>query len=265
MYPTLATLFLAVSLSADPEAIRFPKVPEPALPLPAPVPPDARTVLKKGQRYVIDADVELFIRASVPGRVIVTSTTGPVKIIGEFVDKPGVEDDERTFSGKFVYLVKAAHAGPVDLIVIPKGLQSENEIRVKLLDVQDGTKPQPPPDPEPKPDEKSPIPHAGFRVLIVHDVSTALTLEHSAIMYGKASRTYLDSVCVKVGGVPDYRVFDKNAVLAGESELWKAAMTRPRTKLPWLIISNGKTGFEGPLPATEKEFMELCKKYEVKP
>jgi hypothetical protein len=43
--------------------------------------------------------------------------------------------------------------------------------------------------------------------------------------------------------------------------VWCKALKRPMESLPWIIISNGKTGYEGPLPKTTDELIELVDKY----
>ena len=88
-----------------------------------------------------------------------------------------------------------------------------------------------------------------------------------AILYDKSLRIYLDSVTT-LG--PDkktheYRFWDKDIILVNEEQLWKDAMARSHPQLPWLLVSNGVTGYEGPLPANTADTKALIKKYELKP
>lgn len=114
----------------------------------------------------------------------------------------------------------------------------------------------------PTPVNPPPIADAGFRVMFVWETSS-VTPAQANIINSTTMRTYLNGKCAKGidGKTPEYRMFDKDVTMSGETELWKKAMGRPRTTIPWILISNGKTGFEGPLPATLDETMTLIKKY----
>lgn len=123
------------------------------------------------------------------------------------------------------------------------------------------TPPGPTPDPTPSP---APIPSAGLRVLILYETSelSRLPISQASILSSTTLRHYLDEKCVKVGQTPEYRVYDKDTDLTNESELWRAAAKRPASKLPFLIVSNGKTGWEGPLPTSLDETMAIIKRHE---
>lgn len=127
-----------------------------------------------------------------------------------------------------------------------------------------GPGPGPGPDPGPTPGP-APIPVAGFRVLMLYEEEDKAKYPASqlSVLTGRAVRDYLESKCV-VG--PDsktreYRIWDKDVDASPESKHWQDALKRPRTALPWVIISDGKTGFEGPLPQTIEETLTLLKKY----
>ncbi len=124
-----------------------------------------------------------------------------------------------------------------------------------------------PPDPGPSP---APIPLAGLRVLVVYESAEAskLAAGHQGVIYGKATRDYLNSKCV-VGPdqkTKEWRIYDSNVVLDAEVAPWKAAMQRakahPSFRVPWLLVSNGKSGYEGPLPETPEKMIALVKRYE---
>jgi hypothetical protein len=85
------------------------------------------------------------------------------------------------------------------------------------------------------------------------------------VFYDQSFRDYLSTACAKVNGVPEYRVWDKDTDLANESKSWQDAMKRPHPELPWMVVSNGKTGYEGKVPADVAEARSLVQKYEVKP
>lgn len=254
-----------LSSAAEPTPIRLPRAPEPPTPLPAPIPPDQPMVLTAELLYVIDSDVPVIVTPSRRGYVTVTEEAGPIKIKGRFADEPN-KVQSRTFTGKHVVTVEALRSGSVELFVIPKGVQEEKDILRRLLEVQDGTKPQPPPKPEPGPTPADPSPFpadvGGLRVLVVYEQSTPdrpLSNEMGAIIVGTKVRDYLDKACGKTG----YRFYDKDTPMANESKIFVDAMARPRKSIPWVLIGNGKTGYEGPLPETEAAFLELVKKYEV--
>lgn len=125
--------------------------------------------------------------------------------------------------------------------------------------------PEPDPDPEPEPDptpDDAPIPEPGFRVLIVYETGDNLPPGQQSILYGKQTRDWLNANCVKeADGTAAYRIFDQNVDVTDALPVWKTAMARERESIPWLLVSNGKSGFEGPLPATVTEFLELCGRY----
>jgi hypothetical protein len=63
------------------------------------------------------------------------------------------------------------------------------------------------------------------------------------------------------GKTREWRIWDKDVDPSQESAVWQAAMKRPRASVPWLLVSNGKTGYEGPLPGTADDLLALLKKY----
>lgn len=117
----------------------------------------------------------------------------------------------------------------------------------------------PPVPPEPKPDEdKAPFPADSLHVLIVYESedNTKLTSNQRAIIYGADIRSMLDSVAPR-----KYRIYDKDADLTHVPNVFKDAMAVPRQSLPWLVISNGKGGFSGPLDMRVEEFRALVDQY----
>jgi hypothetical protein len=127
--------------------------------------------------------------------------------------------------------------------------------------------PPAPPVPPVPPTPPAPIPSAGFRALIVYDTAKVATLprEQQLILFSKSVRDYLNATAVKGtdSKTGEWRIYDKDTDVSKESQLWQDAMKRPRKELPWLIVSNGKSGFEGPLPATVADTLALFKKYEL--
>lgn len=160
-------------------------------------------------------------------------------------------------------------AGPGSYAVTqwPEGA-AQPETHVLALGPQTPIPPGPgpnPPGPGPTPDPTpAPIPSAGLRVLILYETSelSKLPISQASILSSTALRRYLDEKCVRAGQTPEYRIYDKDTDLSKESELWRAAAKRPFTTLPFLVVSNGKTGWEGPLPTSLEETMAIIKRHE---
>lgn len=116
--------------------------------------------------------------------------------------------------------------------------------------------------------EPAPIPVAGFRVLIVHETGDTLPQATRAMLSAAAIREYLEAKCVKGpdGKTPERRVIDKDQRFVGHEKHWNDALDRALEKMKatgaktWFIASDGKTGAEGPLPATVTDFLAVLKK-----
>lgn len=125
--------------------------------------------------------------------------------------------------------------------------------------------PDPGPGPGPNPPGPVPIPAAGLRVLVVYDAAelSKLTAGQQSAIYAKSVRDYLNSKCVvgDDGKTKEWRMWDKGVDATSESKVWQEALKRSRTSVPWVVISNGKTGYEGPLPDSADKMLELLKKY----
>ena len=100
-------------------------------------------------------------------------------------------------------------------------------------------------------------------MLIIYETADAPKLPEAQqqILFGKAPRDYLNSHCDPDGNVKAWRIWDKDVDASNESKAWQDAMKRPRTSVPWMIVSNGTTGWEGPLPANVDAAMAIWKKY----
>lgn len=133
----------------------------------------------------------------------------------------------------------------------------------------DPVKPDPvKPDPVKPQVDPPPITDAGFRVLIVYENNPAdplsiISKEQQGALGSLKVREYLDRKCVKGkdGKTPEWRIFDKDQSMTGETKVWQDAMKLPRNVIPWIVISDGKAGTSQPLPATETELLALLKKY----
>jgi len=126
--------------------------------------------------------------------------------------------------------------------------------------------PTPPKPPEP-PTPPAPIPVAGLRMLVVYKLAD---MEKYApgqrdILYSQAPGSAWDYMrkhgAKSPDGTAEVRMWDETDNVTAESQLWQDAFKRPRKSLPWVIISDGKTGYEGPLPPSTDEMMTLLQKY----
>lgn len=162
-------------------------------------------------------------------------------------------------AGKYIFVLSASDATTLGSV--------KHVLTIGQPEPEPDPDPPPPPPPPPPPDpDPAPIPADGFRVLIVYESGdmTKYPIETQMILTGADVREFLKSNCVNEGGTPGFRIYDPDVNIGGDLEVWKQAITRPRTAIPWVVISNGKTGFEGPLPKTPTEFLDLCKKYLAK-
>jgi hypothetical protein len=110
----------------------------------------------------------------------------------------------------------------------------------------------------------APIPVAGFRVLILYGAKDEESYPpaQQAILYDSSIRSYLNAKCIKgIAGTPERRIWDAGVDASAESKLWQDALKREHKTLPWIIISDGKTGYEGALPKTVDETLTLLRKY----
>lgn len=271
----LALVASAVGAAPPGESIRVPSGPVVPTPMPAPPGPDAAVRLDRDTLFVIDADNPVLVLASPKGVVRVTEEAGPLKIRGKFVDGPG-QTETRTFKGKAVFVVEAAVTGRCEILVVPAGAKADQVIR-RTLQVEAGEGPQPPPKPDPKVDPKpdpkvepkddAPIPAPGLRVLIVYDGAEAavakLSPGHQEIIFGAPFREYLQAHCAKGpdGKTAEYRIWKATTAADSDNRLWATAFARKRDSLPWLVVSNGVGGFEGPLPKDAAEAKELVGRY----
>ncbi len=131
--------------------------------------------------------------------------------------------------------------------------------------VPPGPDPVPPGPVPPGPLPPAPIPVDGFRVLMVYETGDVQKLPsaQAAVLFSKSIRDYLDGKCVlgPDGKTREWRIWDQNIDPTLESSLWQTAMKRPRASIPWIVISTGKTGYEGPLPKDVEATLDLLKKF----
>jgi hypothetical protein len=131
----------------------------------------------------------------------------------------------------------------------------------------------PKPDPKPKPPDPKPLDvpfkgAPGLHTLIIlerGEMAKYPSSQQSAI-FSMEVRNWLSTNCVKGpdGSTPAWRIFDKDDLASLESTHFQDAFTRGLTKkttMPWILVGNGKDGYEGPLPAGKDKLLDLLKKY----
>lgn len=103
-----------------------------------------------------------------------------------------------------------------------------------------------------------PVPGEGFHLLIVEETEqrASLTPDQFRMIFGADTRKLIrDSGC-------QFRIWDQHVNAVGEPVQWfRDALTVPRESIPWLIISNGKSGYSGPLPEKLEEFEAIVRRY----
>ena len=137
---------------------------------------------------------------------------------------------------------------------ILKTLQSL-DARLKALE---GAKPPPAP---PKPVDPAPIPLAGFRVLIIYDMAT-LTADQQGVVFGKKVRDYMQAKCVvgQDGKTKDFWILQKGLDVSAAPK-WVGDVIQRHPNMPvFMVVSDGKTGYEGPLPVNADEAMTILQK-----
>jgi hypothetical protein len=123
----------------------------------------------------------------------------------------------------------------------------------------------PTPGPTPPTPTPAPIPAPGLHVLMVYESGELSKLPPAqlSVLYAKSIRDYLQAKCPvgPDGKTKEWRIWDQNTDASGDAPVWRDAMKRPRTSVPWIIVSNGTSGYEGPLPASIDEALKLLKQF----
>lgn len=169
LYSILGSVFNGRVKGQEPAgvpAIRFPA-------LSTPVPADSPAKLTADRMYVIDSDIPLIVLASPDGILRVTDEPGPLRIRGKFADGSD-RVETRNYTGKHIYTVDVVDgkSGRVELIVIPKGVESADKIIRRLIDAN--VSPQPPPvPPTPVPPRPDPSPPADRELWLIVVEETA--------------------------------------------------------------------------------------------
>lgn len=115
----------------------------------------------------------------------------------------------------------------------------------------------PSPVPVPEPPTPAPIQSVGLSVLIVEETAERHLLPESQrqIISGVRLREWLRD------NKADWRIWDQHIDAANEPAKWQSAIAIQRSATPWLIVSNGKFGWSGPLPKTIDETLAILEKH----
>jgi len=174
--------------------------------------------------------------------------------------------------GSNEYAVTEAGTHTIDILglgVIDGELFFEElEVIVKvggvIPDPVDPDDPYPPPTPPIDPDP--PIKDPGLRVLMVYESQDLpiMSADQKLIFFSTRLRDYLNDNCVlsDVTKTREWRIFDQDIEFPINCDsVWCNVMERPRASIPWIVISNGMTGFEGPLPRNVEDTITLINQY----
>ena len=159
-----------------------------------------------------------------------------------------------------IYTVTKQGTHTIKAVVLAQNPLSWDETVFTITVGQPEPTPEPP-EPTPPSPGVAPIEGEGFRVLFVAETSEPLPPAVEDSFYSKLITDYLNANCIKVEGQPEFRRFDPDTPFTNPQHRFAKALARPRTSLPWLIISNGKSGYEGPFPTTVEATLALLKQY----
>jgi hypothetical protein len=202
--------------------------------------------LRPEEWYLVESERELIVLASPVGVVAIEPLAGPMTFRGRFAGGDG-QVETRKFAGPYLYAVTAELAGKTELIVVPVGLSSADQIERIVLTVQGA---RPPPDDDPIPPDDDPIPTVeNVSVAIVEDTMNR-SPDTAIVMNGLVAWTEF----VDAGN--DWRAYD---LKTGESR-GKQAIIDLNGPAPGIVIYDKATRkmiHRGDLPATFDELKKL--------
>jgi hypothetical protein len=123
--------------------------------------------------------------------------------------------------------------------------------------IRSGMGPQPPPEPPVPPQPPVPI-TTGLHVLIIEETNNRGTLPAAQAQIFTSTKVL---GWLRTNAPAHWRIWDADVDASKAPTEFQDAIKLPRTGLPWVVISNGTTGFSGPLPANETDTLSLLEKY----
>ena len=134
--------------------------------------------------------------------------------------------------------------------------------------IPDPPKPDPP---KPDPVTPAPIPAPGFRVLFMFEDTpegrNKLSPGQRWAILGGELRDWLDAKCVVSanGKTREYNIWDSKVDVSNAPKLWQDAMALSlrtyKGDLPFMVISNGRTGVVRAMPKDQAEIWSILKQY----
>ncbi len=267
----LLFLFVCVpAIAQEPVApvVRWPVTTPTVTPAVDPEPsPKPVTTLPADYLFIVETDVPYIPLTEPEGLLIVSEDEGPVKVRGKIAGGTG-RIEGRTYTGKYVYTFEGIANGSVAILMIPKGLQDRAQVDRRFLKIT-GFGPQPPPEPvepdvdpdvEPPVDPKTTGP---LKIVIFEETVDRGSLPETQTdaLLSTIWREYAREHCSKTNGHPDFRVIDKDTNLSKAEDWVQAAGKKERNGLPWLCVTNGTTGYNGPFPEDLERLMQILKEY----
>lgn len=198
-------------------------------------------------------------RAEKAAAVVFLQTERP---IGDLLIRIKSKTCKPTLIEPGVYSITEAGRHELDVMAIGQNPLSWDDAS---LVVEVGTGPSPDPNPVPIPPTPgvAPIEGPGLRVLFVSESGEQMPRDVEASFYSPEIAAFLNANCIKVDGNPDFRRVDPDTQFTDPNHRFAKALARPRASLPWLIISNGASGYEGPFPKTVAETLTLIRSFVV--
>lgn len=243
-----------------------------------PVAPSAVTRLTPNEIFVVEADLPCLVLASREGFVAVTQEAGPLRIRGIFADGNG-KPETRNYTAKHLWLIEAATAGEVELLIVPQNAKSDDVVIRRTLIVSgvpppgpvppippgpvppDPTPPVPPPVPPTPTPPAPPQPVTSFRVIFIRESGIP---EHAVIPGAKVIRDYLFTKTTRENNVTGWREYDPQTDATNEQPTMRALWGTVKmaiTVVPCIAIEvNGKADIL-PYPANVADAMTLLKQY----
>jgi len=205
------------------------------------------------------------------GRKIVASinvpTEGKLSILWAY--SPGLESEQ---IGTDLFIWGKAGTYAIDAVVIPIrtvtiGDETFDVINGEIARYKSTLKITSGPGPGP-PDPLVPFPAPGLAVVITHEQQTTAQLPRSqqAIFTSSRILQWLSQNCYKTrDNTILCRIYDDDQDVSNAhpvlKEAFKVAAVRSADSSPWIVISNGKTGYSGKLPLTIDQTLDLLNRY----